>query len=416
MRKRVVITGLGCVSAVGNDVKTTWKNITAGISGAGRITSFDPSSYKCQIAAEVKGFDASSIFGKKEARRMDRFTQFALASSIQAFENSKLQINDQNKDKIGAVIGSGIGGLGTLMDQFNILSKNGPNRISPFLIPMMIPDTAGGVLALQLGIRGPNFAVVSACATGTNSIGEATEVIRRGQADVMFAGSGEAAILPITIAGMTSMTALSLRNHEPQKASRPFNLDRDGFLMSEGSAILILESLEHAQSRNANILGEITGYGSTNDAYHLAAPAEKGAGAVKCMQMALDNAELVPEDIDYINAHGTSTKLNDKNETIAIKTVFGDQAYNTPVSSTKSMIGHLMGASGAIEAIFCTKAINNGIIPPTINYENPDPECDLDYVPNKSRRKGLNHVMSNSFGFGGHNATLIISKFIEAGS
>ena len=416
MRKRVVITGLGCVSAVGNDVKTTWKNITAGISGAGRITSFDPSSYKCQIAAEVKGFDASSIFGKKEARRMDRFTQFALASSIQAFENSKLQINDQNKDKIGAVIGSGIGGLGTLMDQFNILSKNGPNRISPFLIPMMIPDTAGGVLALQLGIRGPNFAVVSACATGTNSIGEATEVIRRGQADVMFAGSGEAAILPITIAGMSSMTALSLRNHEPQKASRPFNLDRDGFLMSEGSAILILESLEHAQSRNANILGEITGYGSTNDAYHLAAPAEKGAGAVKCMQMALDNAELVPEDIDYINAHGTSTKLNDKNETIAIKTVFGDQAYNTPVSSTKSMIGHLMGASGAIEAIFCTKAINNGIIPPTINYENPDPECDLDYVPNKSRRKGLNHVMSNSFGFGGHNATLIISKFIEAGS
>ena len=416
MRKRVVITGLGCVSAVGNDVKTTWKNITAGISGAGRITSFDSSSYKCQIAAEVKGFDASSIFGKKEARRMDRFTQFALASSIQAFENSKLQINDQNKDKIGAVIGSGIGGLGTLMDQFNILSKNGPNRISPFLIPMMIPDTAGGVLALQLGIRGPNFAVVSACATGTNSIGEATEVIRRGQADVMFAGSGEAAILPITIAGMTSMTALSLRNHEPQKASRPFNLDRDGFLMSEGSAILILESLEHAQSRNANILGEITGYGSTNDAYHLAAPAEKGAGAVKCMQMALDNAELVPEDIDYINAHGTSTKLNDKNETIAIKTVFGDQAYNTPVSSTKSMIGHLMGASGAIEAIFCTKAINDGIIPPTINYENPDPECDLDYVPNKSRRKGLNHVMSNSFGFGGHNATLIISKFIEAGS
>lgn len=413
MRKRVVITGLGCVSPVGNDVETTWKNIIAGKSGAGRITLFDPSDFKCQIAAEVKGFDPISIFGKKEARRMDRFTQFALASSIQALENSKLQINDQNKDKIGAVIGSGIGGIGTIGNQFNVLSKNGPNRISPFLISMMIPDTAGGILAIKLGIRGPNITVVTACATGTNSIGEATEIIRRGQADVMFAGSGEAAIVPIAIAGMTSMTALSLRKQDPQKASRPFDLGRDGFVMGEGAAVLVLESLEHAQSRNADILGEITGYGSTNDAFHITAPADNGAGAVKCMQMALDNADLTPDDIDYINAHGTSTPLNDKNETIAIKTVFGDQAYNTPVSSTKSMIGHLLGASGSTEAVFCTKAIVDGIMPPTINYENPDPECDLDYIPNKSRRKDLNHVMSNSFGFGGHNATIIISKFKE---
>ncbi len=416
MRKRVVITGLGCVTPVGNDVKTTWKNIVAGKSGVGKITSFEPSDYKSQIAAEVKGFDPVSTFGRKESRRMDRVTQFALASSIQALENSKLQINDQNRDRIGAVIGSGIGGIGTIEDQFNILSKNGPSRISPFLIAMMLPDAGGGMVAINLGIRGPNFAVVTACATGTNSIGEATEIIRRGQADVMFAGSSEAAITPLIIAGMASMTALSSRNHEPQKASRPFNLDRDGFVMGEGAAVIILESLEHAQSRNADILGEVTGYGSTNDAFHITAPADNGAGAVKCMQMAMDNADLTPEDIGYINAHGTSTPLNDKNETIAIKTVFGDQAYNTPISSTKSMIGHLLGASGSIEALFCTKAIVDGIMPPTINYENPDPECDLDYIPNKSRKKDLNHVMSNSFGFGGHNATIIISKFKEVSS
>jgi len=411
MPKRVVISGLGCVCPVGNDVETTWENILVGKPGGRKITHFDASDYKCQIAAEVKGFDAVDLFGRKEARRMDRYTQLALASAQQALEDSKLEIIDGNRDRIGAVIGSGIGGLGTLESQLQVLSEKGPSRISPFLVPMMLADSAGGKIAIHFGFRGPNIAVVSACATGTNAIGEAAEIIRRGQADAMLAGGADASIVPIAIAGIASMTALSTRNHEPEKASRPFDLDRDGFLMGEGAAVMVLESLEHAQGRGANIIGEIVGYGSTNDAYHITAPADEGAGSARCMQMALDSSGLSIDKIDYINAHGTSTPLNDKNETAAIKTVFGERAYNIPVSSTKSMTGHLLGASGALEALLCVKALEKNILPPTINYETPDPECDLDYVPNKPRKKELTHVMSNSFGFGGHNATIIISKF-----
>jgi len=411
MPERVVISGLGCVCPVGNDVETTWENILAGKPGGSKITHFDASDHNCQIAAEVKGFDAVELFGRKEARRMDRYTQLALASAQQALEDSKLEIIDGNRDRIGAVIGSGIGGIGTLQSQMQILSEKGPSRISPFLVSMMLADMAGCRLAIQFGFRGPNIAVVTACATGTNAIGEAAEIIRRGQADAMLAGGAEASIVPIAMAGLASTTALSTRNHEPEKASRPFDLNRDGFLLGEGAAVMVLESLEHARGRGANIIGEIVGYGSTNDAYHITAPADKGAGAARCMQMALDSSGLSIEKIDYINAHGTSTPLNDKNETAAIKIVFREQAYNIPISSTKSMTGHLLGAAGAIEALLCVKALEKNILPPTINYETPDPECDLDYVPNKPREKELTHVMSNSFGFGGHNATIIISKF-----
>jgi len=411
MRKRVVITGLGCISPVGNDVSTTWNNIRDGKSGVDYITHFDASEYKCKIAAEVKGFDGAALFGSREARRMDRFTQFAVAAAEQARQHARLEINDGNRDRIGAVVGSGIGGLGTLFEQMQVYAERGPMRVSPFLVPMMLPDSAGGMIAIYLGVRGPNLAVVTACATGTNAVGEAAEIIRRGQAEVMFAGGSEAAIVPIAMAGLNVMTALSTRNDEPQRASRPFDLHRDGFVMGEGAAILVLESLEHAQARGATILAEVRGYGSTNDAYHISAPAENGAGAARCMRMALDDAGLAITDIDYINAHGTSTPLNDKSETAAIKTVFGEQAYNIPISSTKSMTGHLLGASGALEALICVRALLDGVMPPTINYETPDPECDLDYVPNVARAGNLRHVMSNSFGFGGHNATLILSRF-----
>ena len=410
MHERIVITGLGCVSPLGNDAETTWKQIVAGISGAARITLYDPSDFLNQIAAEVKDFDAASIFGRKAARRMDRFSQFALLSAQEAVEDSGLKITSDNRDRIGAVIGSAIGGLGTLQTQFEVLHNSGPKRVSPFLVPLMLADSAGGMVAIHFGIRGPNLAVVTACATGTNSIGEAAEIIRRGHADVMLAGGTEAAIVPIATAGLATMTALTTRNAEPERASRPFDKERDGFLMGEGAAVLVLESLPHAEARGANILGEIVGYGVTNDAHHISAPALNGAGAALCMQMALDNANLKVTDINYINAHGTSTPLNDKSETAAIKTVFGEHAYAIPVSSTKSMTGHMLGASGAMEALFCIKAMQDEILPPTINYENPDPECDLDYVPNEARPQKSKYVMSNSFGFGGHNATLILKS------
>jgi len=413
MQKRVVVTGMGCISPVGNDVPTTWENITAGKSGADYITHFDASDYKCQFAAEVKGFDGKALFGSREARRMDRFTQFALAAAQQAVTDAKLEINDGNRDRIGVVVGTAIGGIGTLVNQTQIFNQRGPNRVSPFLVPMMLPDSGAGTIAIYMGVRGPNMAVVTACATGTNAVGEGAEIIRRGQADVIIAGGSEAAIVPIAMAGLGVMTAISTRNEAPKRASRPFDLNRDGFVMGEGAAILILESYEYALARQANILAEVTGYGFTNDAYHISAPAENGAGAALCMHMALDSAGLNIEAIDYINAHGTSTNLNDKSETAAIKTVFGEQAYNIPVSSTKSMTGHLLGASGALEAVFCIKVIQTGIIPPTINYETPDPECDLDYVPNSARSGSVNHVMSNSFGFGGHNATIILSRPTE---
>jgi len=411
MRKRVVITGLGCISPVGNDVPSMWENIQAGHSGVDTITHFDPSEYRCKIAAEVKGFDGSSLFGNREARRMDRYTQFALAAADQALHQSGLEITNSNRDRIGAVVGTGIGGIGTLYEQLQIYTERGPLRVSPFLVPMMLPDTAGGMIAINLGIRGPNMAVVTACATGTNAVGEAANIIYRGAADVMFAGGSEAAIVPIAMAGLNVMTALSTNNEEPKRASRPFDLNRDGFVMGEGAAILILESLEHALARDALILAEISGYGTTNDAYHISAPAENGTGAAMCMRMALEDGGFELSDIDYINAHGTSTQLNDKSETAAIKTVFEEQAYKVPISSTKSMTGHLLGASGALEAVICVKILQNQIIPPTINYETVDPECDLDYVPNTARPAKINLVMSNSFGFGGHNATIILSRF-----
>ena len=414
MSKRVVITGLGCISPVGNDVQTMWSNIQAGKSGVSRITHFDASDYRCQVAAEVKGFDGSELFGSRDARRMDLFSQYAVAAAAQAVENAGLEINDRNRDRIGAVIGTGIGGIGTLFEQTQIFLERGPSRVSPFLVPMMLPDTGPGLVAIHLGIRGPNMAVVTACATGTNSIGEGSEVIRRGDADVILAGGSEAGIVPIAMAGLGVMTALTSRNDEPERASRPFDLDRDGFVMGEGAGVLVLESLEHARRRGATILAEVTGYGSTNDAYHISAPAENGAGAALCMRNALKDGALDISHIEYINAHGTSTPLNDKSETAAIKTVFGERAYDIPISSTKSMTGHLLGAAGALEAIICVKVLKDGILPPTINYETPDPDCDLDYIPNSARQVPVRRVMSNSFGFGGHNATIILTHPEEA--
>jgi 3-oxoacyl-[acyl-carrier-protein] synthase II len=411
MRKRVVITGLGCISPLGNSVTEAWAALVAGKSGAGPITHFDASQHKTRFACEVKGFDPASLFGGREARRMDRFTQFALAASRQAVENAHLEINDSNRDRVGIVIGSGIGGIGTLAEQVTVLAEKGPDRVSPFLVPMMISDTAAGMTAIHLGLRGPNMAVVTACASGNNAIGEAAEMIRRGAADVMLAGGAEAAITPITIAGMNVMGALSTRNDDPLTASRPFDKTRDGFVMGEGGAVLVLESLEHAQARGAHILAELSGYGTTDDAYHVSAPAENGAGAAKCMQIALADAGIQASQVGYINAHGTSTPLNDKSETAAIKTVFGSHAYSVPISSTKSMTGHMIGAAGAMEALICTLVFQHNLLPATINYANPDPECDLDIIPNTPRPAAPQHIISNSFGFGGHNATLVFSRF-----
>jgi 3-oxoacyl-[acyl-carrier-protein] synthase II len=416
MNQRVVITGLGCISPLGNDVASTWQNLLNNQSGVALITYYDTSDYVCKIAAEVKDFDGDSLFGPRDARRMDRSTQYTLAAAQQAIEDSNLVINEANRDRIGAVIGTGIGGIQTLNDQFHNFIERGPSRVSPFLVPMMIPDSPGSTLAINFDIRGTNFAVVTACATGTNAIGEASEIIRRGQTDVMLAGGCEAAIVPLAMASLSKMGAMSTFNGDPTRASRPFNLDRTGFVMGEGAAVLVLESFDHAQSRGAQILAELVGYGSTNDAFHISAPAENGAGAALCMRMALDYANIAPTDIDYINAHGTGTPLNDKSETAAIKTVFGEAAYQIPVSSTKSMTGHLLGAAGAVEALFAVKVIQDSIMPATINYEIPDPECDLDYIPNQPRAKDVAYAMSNSFGFGGHNATIILKKFDEAKS
>ena len=411
MRKRVVVTGLGCVSPVGNNVNDTWQALLAGKSGAAPITAFDASAHKTKFAAEVKGFDSVALFGTRDARKMDRFSQFATAATLEAMEQAGLKVDESNRDRVGILIGTGIGGIITLLEQYEVLRERGPERVSPFLIPMMISDNAAGNIAIRIGARGPNMALATACASGTNALGEAAEMIRRGSADVMIAGGAEAAITALSMAGMNVMTALSTRNDDPQTASRPFDKNRDGFLMGEGAGILILESLEYAQARGAKILCEFSGYGTTDDAHHISAPAENGAGAAISMSLALQNADLKPEDVSYINAHGTSTYLNDKSETAAIKTVFGEQAYKIPVSSTKSMTGHLLGASGAVEAVFSAMAIMNNILPPTINYETPDPVCDLDYVPNQPRKAEPNYVMSNSFGFGGHNATLILGRY-----
>lgn len=411
MRRRVVVTGLGCISPLGNNLKETWDALLAGKSGAAPITLFDASAHKTRFACEVKGFDAAALFGNREARRMDRFCQFAVAAAQEAVQQAGLIVTEHNRDRIGVIVGTGIGGVSTLLEQVEVLREKGPERVSPFLVPMMIADNAAGTIAIRMGVRGPNAAFVTACATGSNAVGEAAEMIRRSSAEVMLAGGAEASIVSVAMAGLNVMTALSTRNEDPQAASRPFDRDRDGFVMGEGGAILVLEELEHARARGAHILCELSGYGTSDDAYHISAPAENGAGAALCMQLALDNAGLSSRDIDYINAHGTSTPLNDKSETAAIKTVFGDLAYRLAISSTKSMTGHLLGASGALEAAFCTNIFQAGILPPTINYTTPDPACDLDYIPQTPRSMQPRHIMSNSFGFGGHNATLIFSRF-----
>jgi 3-oxoacyl-[acyl-carrier-protein] synthase II len=405
-----VITGLGCISPLGQTVSETWEGVLGGRSGAGPITQFDASTHKTRFAAEVKGFDPVGRFGAREARKMDRFVQFAIAAAEEAMADAGLRIDDSNRDRTGIIIGTGIGGVGTMMSNYDVLKERGADRVSPFLIPMMISDSAAGILAIRTGARGPNMSIATACATGTNALGEAAAMIQRGSADIMLVGSAEGAIVPIAMAGLNAMTALSTRNDEPERASRPFDRERDGFLMGEGGAMLVLESLESAERRGARVVCEFSGYGTSDDAYHISAPVETGAGAALSMHLALDDAGLKPADIGYINAHGTSTRLNDKSETLAVKKVFGEQAQRVPISSTKSVTGHLLGASGSLEAVICAQVLNAGVLPPTMNYEFPDPDCDLDYVPNAARKATPEHVMSNSFGFGGHNATLILSR------
>jgi len=413
MRNRVVITGLGAVTPIGNDVSTFWKNMISGVSGIDYVTAFDTSEYTTRIAGEVKNFNPEDYMDRKEAKRVDRFIQFAIAATKQALAQADLDISKMDATRTGVYIGSGIGGLATLEENHKILLEKGPRRVSPFMVPMMIANMASGLVSIEIGAKGPNSSVVSACATGTHAIGDAAEIIRRGRADVMIAGGSEATIRPLAFAGFGNMKALSTRNDEPQKASRPFDLNRDGFVMGEGAGILVLESLEHAKKRGATILAEVAGYGMSGDAYHLTAPAPEGEGAARAMKEALLDAALDPTEVDYINAHGTSTDYNDKFETLAIKSVFGDYAYKVAISSTKSMTGHLLGAAGGVEAIACVLAIREGIIPPTINYETPDPDCDLDYVPNEARKANVRVALSNSLGFGGHNATIILKAYEE---
>ncbi|WP_082234657.1 beta-ketoacyl-ACP synthase II [Halobacillus massiliensis] len=411
-KKRVVITGLGAVSPVGNTVDEMWNSIKNGKSGVGPITKVNKEDYPVHVAAELKDFDPSSFIDRKDVRRMDPFVQYAMVASRMAVDDANLTINDDNASRVGVWIGSGIGGMNTYESQFETFQKKGYRRVSPFFIPMMIPDMAAGQVSISLGAKGINSCTVTACASGANSIGDAFKVIQRGDADIMVTGGTEAPMNKMSFAGFASARALSL-NDDPNTASRPFDKNRDGFVMGEGAGIIILETLESAQKRGAKIYGELTGYGATGDAYHITSPAPEGEGAVRAMNQALEDAGITADSIDYLNAHGTSTDLNDKFETIAAKSVFKDHAYKMAISSTKSMTGHLLGAAGAIEAIISLKAINEGIIPPTINYETPDPECDLDYVPNEARSQELTRVMSNSLGFGGHNASLVFQKFAE---
>ncbi|MCP6732414.1 beta-ketoacyl-ACP synthase II [Bacillus subtilis] len=409
-KKRVVVTGLGALSPLGNDVDTSWNNAINGVSGIGPITRVDAEEYPAKVAAELKDFNVEDYMDKKEARKMDRFTQYAVVAAKMAVEDAELNITDEIAPRVGVWVGSGIGGLETLESQFEIFLTKGPRRVSPFFVPMMIPDMATGQISIALGAKGVNSCTVTACATGTNSIGDAFKVIQRGDADVMVTGGTEAPLTRMSFAGFSANKALST-NPDPKTASRPFDKNRDGFVMGEGAGIIVLEELEHALARGAKIYGEIVGYGSTGDAYHITAPAQDGEGGARAMQEAIKDAGIAPEEIDYINAHGTSTYYNDKYETMAIKTVFGEHAHKLAVSSTKSMTGHLLGAAGGIEAIFSILAIKEGVIPPTINIQTPDEECDLDYVPDEARRQELNYVLSNSLGFGGHNATLIFKKY-----
>jgi 3-oxoacyl-[acyl-carrier-protein] synthase II len=409
--RRVVVTGIGVLSPIGNNPDEFWDSLANGRNGIGRITAFDPSGFASQIAGELKNFDASQYLDRKQLKRMDAFCQFGLVAAKQALEDSGLDLEKENCDRIGVYAGSGIGGLATIEAQHQIMLEKGADRVSPLTVPMMIINLLPGQIAMNFGLKGPNVSVVTACATATHSIGEALLAIRSGMADVIVAGGSESSTTPFGLAGFCSMKALSTRNDAPEKACRPFDKERDGFIMASGAGMLVLEELERAQARSATIYGELAGYGATSDAYHLTAPAPEGAGAARCMKMALDLAGVSPSEVDYINAHGTSTPLNDKFETMAIKTVFGEGAYKVPVSSTKSMHGHLLGAAGAVEAIACLQAMKNNLIPATINYEFPDEGLDLDYVPNQPREARVNVALSNSFGFGGHNGTLILKRF-----
>lgn len=409
-KRRVVVTGVGAVTPLGKDIETTWKSIKEGVSGVGFLTRLNPDDYPVKVVAEVKDFNVEDFIDKKDARKMDRFTHYAVAASLMAVKDAALQITEENSHRVGVWIGSGIGGMETFENQFETFLNKGYRRVSPFFVPMMIPDMATGQVSITLGARGFNSCTVTACATGTNSIGDAFKVIQRGDADAMITGGTEAPISKMSMAGFCANKALST-NPNPEKASRPFDLNRDGFVMGEGAGIVVLEELEHALARGAKIYAEIVGYGATGDAYHITAPAPEGEGGARAMKMAIADAGLKPEDIAYINAHGTSTDYNDKYETMAIKEVFGDHAYKLAVSSTKSMTGHLLGAAGGIEAIFTVLAMKESILPPTINYETPDPECDLDYVPNKARQQEIKTAISNSLGFGGHNATIAFRKY-----
>ena len=411
MSRRVVITGLGAVAPLGNDVSTMWDGLLAGKSGAARITQFDASSIEVQIAAEVKDFDPEVLFGRRVARRNDRFALFAIEAARQAVADSQLQIEESDNQAVGVLIGTAIGGVITLTENIELFKTKGPQRVSPFMVPMMMPNAASAVVAINHGLRGPNICVSSACATGSHALGEAMQIIRRGKADVMLSGGAEAVVVPVALSAFKNMGAISSRNDEPKRACRPFEADRDGFVMGEGAGVLVLESMEHARQRGARIYCELVGYGATGDAFHMTAPEGTGQGAARAMRQALQDAGVAPEEVEYINAHGTGTRLNDPIETRAIRAVFGTYADQLPISSTKSMMGHLMGAAGAVEAIACVKTLETGWVHPTINYETPDPECDLNYVPNKAQYLQPRVVLSNSFGFGGHNGCLVFRRW-----
>jgi 3-oxoacyl-[acyl-carrier-protein] synthase II len=410
-KTRVVITGLGAVTPLGNTAEEFWASLIQGKSGIGPITRFDSTDFSTRIAGEVKGFDALKFVDKKDDRKLDLYLKYALACAVMAVEDAGLDPAKEDGNRFGVLVGSGIGGLSTLLDSHKVLLDKGPDRVSPFFIPMLIINMASGLISMRFGARGPNSSVVTACATGNHAIGDATRIIQRGDADMMIAGGAEAIIIPLTIAGFCQMRAMSTRNEEPTKASRPFDAERDGFVCGEGGGLVVLESLEHARRRDARIYAEVVGYGMTGDAHHMTAPDPEGDGAARAMAAALRDAAVQPSEVGYINAHGTSTPYNDKFETIAIKRVFGEHARRLPVSSTKSMTGHLLGAAGGIEAIATTLAIYHGILPPTINYEKPDPECDLDYVPNQARKQDVEVALSNAFGFGGTNAILAFRKY-----
>ncbi len=411
MNKRVVVTGVGMITPLGTGVEKSWRGVTEGRSGIRRMTHFDPSGFACQIAGEVPDFEIDRFIDIKEQKKMDRFIHLGLSAAIMAMEDSGLKITKKNAERVGVLVGSGIGGLPAIEHYYKIFLEKGPKRISPFFIPMLIINLAAGQISIRYGAKGPNSSVATACASGTHSIGEAFRIIRRAEADAMIAGGTESVITPLGIGGFTAMKALSTRNDEPEKASRPFDKERDGFVMGEGAGILILEELDYALNRDARIYAEVIGYGMTGDAHHITTPSLDGDGAARCMKAALNDSGIRPEEISYINAHGTSTKYNDELETTAIKKIFGGHAYKLAVSSTKSMIGHLLGASGGVEGVFCVLSIFNNIVPPTINLTNPDPECDLDYVPHKARPLDVNISMSNSFGFGGTNASIVFRKY-----